>query len=266
MNTFQVEVLFPEICNLYGELGNIQYIKRSMGERCHVIETHLAEVPTFLDKGKRMPDLIYMGTMTESSQRLVMEKLRPYREDIRRVIEDGGRFLVTGNALELFGDKIIDDPAHALTYADGSPIRGAEKNAPKEKFTTECLGIFRFHTLRDMMNRFNSLYIGEYDGLKVVGFKSQFTKSVYDKAYTPMLETDRGPGFDNQQKEEGIHYKNFMATYVIGPLFILNPDLMVKLLEEAGAQDVEPAFRDAAEEAYQARLKEYSDPARGFTY
>ena len=239
----RVEVLFPEIANLYGELGNIKYLEKSVPD-IYVKETSVNEKPAFLDSNEERFDLVYMGTMSESSQLLVMEKLAPYREEIISSIENGQRILVTGNALEIFGKSISDDTG--------------EKQ--------QCLGIFDFHTERKMMKRFNSLYLGKYGDIDVAGYKSQFTHSFYDDgSLKPLFMTERGPGFNPDVKEEGIRYKNFMATYVIGPLFIINPPLMTAILKEAGIE-AEPAFKDAAMDAYRSRIAEYGNPKTGFYY
>ena len=242
----RVEVLFPEIANLYGELGNIRYLEKSV-PGVEIKETYVNEKPAFLDAGcgdGEGFDLVYMGTMSESSQLLVMDKLAPYRDELISSIEGDQRILVTGNALEIFGKFISDDTG--------------EKQ--------QCMGIFGFHTERKMMKRFNSLYLGKYGDIDVVGYKSQFTHSFYDdENLEPLFMTKRGPGFNPEVKEEGIRYKNFMATYVIGPLFILNPPLMTEILREAGT-DVKPAFEEAAMDAYRSRVAEYSNPKTGFYY
>ncbi len=236
----RIEVLFPEVANLYGELSNIEYVRRSCPS-CEVTETSLLEKPVFLTEHV---DLTYMGTMTEHSQEIVIKALSEYKEEIRESVESGKAFLITGNALEVFGKKIED--------VDGTVVEG--------------LGIFDFHTTRDMLHRFNSLYLGQYEDIEVAGYKSQFTQSYYDKDYDPMFRTIRGPGFGPGLENEGIRYKNFMASYVIGPLFILNPRLMTRILSELGSGEVKPAFEKQAMEAYEARIAEYSDPKCGFTY
>ena len=59
-----IEVLFPEVGNLFGDLGNIDYLKR-VSDEINIIEDDLVSEPFF---AKNVPDMIYMGTMTESSQ------------------------------------------------------------------------------------------------------------------------------------------------------------------------------------------------------
>ena len=65
---------------------------------------------------------------------------------------------------------------------------------------------------------------------------------------------------------EVVRKNNFMGTYVIGPLLVLNPPFAKWLLKEIGAGDVNLAFEKEAMEAYETRVKEYSDPNSGFYY
>lgn len=237
----KIEVLFPEVCNLYGELGNISFLKKSCPE-IEIVETSLKDEPLFI---REVPDLIYMGTMTERAQLIVLEKLMGCKERLAQLIEDGARFLITGNALELFGKSIEDK--------DGTIV--------------ECLGIFDTVAKRDMMNRFNSLYIGLFNDMKIVGYKSQFTHSYWNDGaeIEGLFMTERGPGLNPDIKEEGIRRNNFMASYIIGPLLVLNPPFAKFILKECGIE-TPLAFEREAIDAYDARVAEYSEPDRGFYY
>ncbi len=243
----KIEVLYPEVANLYGDLENVDYLKKSCPE-IEIVETHLWEEPLFI---REKPQLIYMGTMKESSQHLVKAALSKYRDELQARIDDGTLFLITGNALEIFGSRIEDK--------DGSGL--------------DCLGFFPTVAKRDMLHRFNSLYLGEFEGMKIAGYKSQFTHSyeekiegcVYDSA-PGVFETKRGPGLNPEVTGEGIRQNNFIATYVIGPLLILNPPFAKWILTEMGVENPKLAFEEAATEAYNVRIAEYSDPATGFYY
>lgn len=238
-----IEILYPELSNIYGDSANFTYFKQSYSDT-EIIETHLGEKPKFIDKGK--VDLVYRGTMTESAQLLFIENAHVYLNEFKNAIERGQAFLITGNAIEVFGEKIIDK-------SDGE---------------IECLGLFKIHSERDLNSkRFNSLYLGKYKNIDVVGFKSQFSHSYYDdKELMPLFDTIRGPGLNPDTKKEGIHYKNFMATYLIGPLLVLNPDLLVAIGEETGAAGIRPAFEKTSRQAFEKRLAENKDENRGFYY
>lgn len=237
----RIEILFPEICNLYGELQNIEYLKKSCPE-LEVVETHLVGEPEFM---KETPNLVYMGTLTERGQVLAIEKLSQYKEKLEAMIEEGVHFLITGNALEIFGKTITDK--------NGTVVEG--------------LGMFPITTKRDMMNRFNSLYLGKMGDMDVVGFKSQFTQSYWDgQVEGYVFDTTRGPGLNPDIKEEGIRKKNFLATYVIGPILVVNPPLAKWILKEIGVEVPALAYEKEAMDAYEVRVKEYSNPETGFYY
>lgn len=243
----KIEVLYPEIANLYGDLENITYLQKSNPE-IEVVETHLTDVPLFVSE---KPALVYMGTMTERAQLLVIEALKPHLAALQERIADGTLFLMTGNALEIFGSRIED--------VDGTSV--------------ECLGLFPTVARRDMMHRYNSLYLGKFEGMDVVGYKSQFTQSYRMPDVTAVYpdvkaawETTRGPGLNPDTTGEGLRVNNFIATYVIGPILVLNPPLAKCFLREMGTSEPKLAFEDAAMEAYRVRTEEYSNPNTGFYY
>ncbi len=245
----KIEILFPEICNLYAELQNIEYLKRS-DPSIEIIHTDLKSRPAFLDGGIK---LVYIGTTTEKGQELVIEALKPYRDEILSAIENGQYMLMTGNASEMFGSVIKCD--------DGPDIEG--------------LKILPTYAVRDMMHRYNSLWIGQYgdkDKKDVVGFKSQFTQCFFDEGagyndeFKPLFITERGDGLHPGIKEEGFRWHNLFMTYLIGPLFIVNPLFTEEFLKIIGAECTEPAYKEASMRSFLKRCKEFREPERGFTY
>ena len=77
-----VEILYPELCNLYGDRGNIDYLRRCLPADYH--QTQIGDEPWFV---QHEVDLIYLCSMTERSQERVIRALTPYRE---RLAELGG--------------------------------------------------------------------------------------------------------------------------------------------------------------------------------
>ncbi len=242
----KIEILYPEIANLFGDLANIKYLMASIPD-CKVIGTDLNTKPAFLDSDE--VDLVYMGTMTENNQIIAMEHLEPYKDEIWKAIETGQRFLMTGNAFELFCKDITD--------LDDMPISRLPERVNTETKTTRCLGLFDINVKRKVMHRLNALYLGKYGDLDVVGYKSTFTYAEPNAVIPPLFETVKGPGLDNSSMGEGIHYKNFMATYLQGPLMVLNPKFMIRFLLECGETKINPPHMGAAMAAYEQRLMEF---------
>ncbi|MDR1299361.1 MAG: hypothetical protein LBJ84_03830 [Oscillospiraceae bacterium] len=197
----------------------------------------------------REAGLVYMGSMTESGQQRAISALAPYRDEIEKRVGGGARMLVTGNAMEIFG-KYID-------CGDGSRIDG--------------LGLFDVCAKRDMARRYNGLFLGKYDDMEIVGFASRFSH-LYDAdsgvgvGAGAMFQTVKGAGRSPGDSREGLRRENFMATYILGPLLILNPPFTRRLLNEMGAPGAAPPFEYAAMEAYEARLREFKNPKTGYEY
>ena len=249
----KVEILYPEIACLYGELFNMEYLRRSVPE-CGIASTSLGEKPRFLKDNSI--DLVYMGNMTERSQLMVVNELTQYKSDIWNAIERGQRFLITGNALEIFGNRIEEKGEMVISEIGGEGY--------------DCLGIFDFHVERDMLDRKNSLFVGDYylsenDAIEIVGFRNQFGYGYYgDSAPAPLFYADKGMGFNPEEQREGLHYKNFMATYTMGPLLVLNPAFLVRLCWEMGYTGIHPAHMDVAMDSYRNRLFEYGETEKSF--
>ena len=225
----KIEILFPEFCNLYGDMYNMKYLKMCIPE-AEFIETALEEEPKFV---KEDVNLIYLGPMTENTQEKVIKKLLPYKERIIELIEKNVVFLFTGNALEILGKYIENE--------DESKIEG--------------LGIFDVYAKRDMMHRHNSYLIGKYEDIEIIGFKSQFTMMYGNNLETPFVEVEKGIGINKQSKIEGIKKNNFIGTYLIGPMLILNPLFTQKVLKMLG-EEKEIALKEDTMAAYNERIKE----------
>lgn len=227
----KIEILFPEFCNLYGDISNMKYLKKCLPD-ANFIETAFDEEPCFV---KEKVNFIYLGPMTENMQEKVITKLKPYKERIEELIEENVIFLITGNAIEIFGKYIENE--------DGSKI--------------ESLGIFDTYAKRDMLHRHNSIFIGKWDNIDIVGFKSQFTFAYGNNEEDYFAKVEKGIGLNKESKLEGIMKNNFIGTYLIGPILILNPLFTKKLLEKMGVKEKSLAFEEDLKAAYNQRLEEF---------
>jgi len=237
-----IEVLFPELCNLYGDAMNAEYLYRAL-PGSEIIKSTLKSRPAFIEKNV---DFIYLGSMTEDSQALAIEALKQYREKLLELIENKTLILATGNAMELFGTHIENE--------DGSYIK--------------ALDFLNLHSKRRMMRRYSSIYLGTFEAIEIVGFKSQFAH-IYDddnKDTPALFDTIRGAGRKPGQKEEGARINNFITTSVLGPLLILNPPFTRYLLSLLNVHSCVLPYENEILTAYNARLSEFKDPKTGVEY
>lgn len=235
----KIEILFPEVCNLYGDLQNVYYMQRCCHE-LEIVETDLHTKPAFLDGGIA---LVFLGSTTEQGLQLAAEALRPYREAIAEKVDGGQLFLATGNALDILGESIESDTAPRI----------------------EGLGLLSTHAEYHMMQRHNSYYVGQFEGMDIVGFKSLFGHS--HGTGEALFTSVKGVGRDGQEHSgEGFRRGGLMATSLIGPLLILNPPLCKWLLRQMGAPTDTLAFEEAAMDSYQKRVAEFMEPDRSWKY
>lgn len=237
----KVEVLFPEVGNLCGDLMNIRYLHQCRPDML-VVETDLKSRPAFLDGSV---DLVYMGSATEHGLQLMVQALRPYLAALTQFVDGGRHMLVTGNALDALGAYVQADNG---MHFDG-------------------LGLLPTHAEYHMMARHNSFFLGTYaGGIEVMGFKSLFGHTYgTDAPDDGLFRVQRGVGRHPGSLVEGFRRGGLMATYLTGPLLVLNPPFTKALLQELGAPDT-LAFEQAATDAYQTRLAEFRDEKRDFIY
>ncbi len=231
----KIEFLYPEIANLFGEIGH-QLFLELLFPQAQIIRTQLLQKPAFLTE---RVDLIYMGPSSEKSQEKILRALMPYKEEVRERVEAGDRFFFTGNALEVLGTSILTD--------EGERIPG--------------LGIFEMQARRQLMDRLTDLYVGAYEELQVAGTKTQFTQNypTNPSDFPYLFQTVRGFGMHKGLEGEGIHYRNFIGTYLLGPMLVLNPLFTERLFHEWGIPVTIP-HRETLLEAYEIRLEGYLDP------
>jgi CobQ-like glutamine amidotransferase family enzyme len=230
----KIELLYGEVANFYGDPQNAVYLSQCDPD-CEIINTRLDSVPYF---AAERPDIILIGSMSEAMQRLAIKSLKPHKERIIELIDDGVVFLATGNAYEIFTEKI--------EYVT-------------EKITVDGLGLFPLTVKTDLFARYNGMVIGEADGMTLTGFRSQFSFVYGDNSDFAFIKVERGVGINKQSKLEGVRRKNFIGTHLIGPILPLNPEFCEYVLRLAGS-NASAAHKQAAMAAYDRRVAEFRDP------
>lgn len=210
--------LYNDLMNLYGENGNIKVLMYHL--KSLKIDVELKELSLENKINFDNLDLIYMGCGTENNRKIVLNNLMKYKNNIKKAYKDNKMFLITGNALALFGEYIED--------------------INNEKI--ECLSIFNFHTKIE-----NKRFVKE------VSTKAKFVNddilgflNTSDKLYN-----DKGKEIEGY----GIYKKNFYGTNLVGPILARNPEFLnyfvTKLIKyKDGKEKVKELNTKFDEEAY----------------
>ena len=231
----KIEILYPEICCLYGDKANMAYLRKCLPQ-AEFVETNINDEPRFAYEAV---DLIYLCSMSEKSQELVIEKLKPFKNILRLLMdEDKCTFLLTGNSFEIFGNYIQKE--------NGEKI--------------EALGLIDTYSVRQCPKRFNTLVLAEGEGTKIVGYTSRFSHTYGITEDNALFKVIKGTGSNPDTMLEGVKKGRLLGTYLIGPLLISNPDFTKHLLKLMGAEEITLSFEDEAVKAYEKRLKDFERP------
>lgn len=226
----KIEILYPEVCCLFGDKANMRYFKLCLPD-AEFIETPIKENPRFLTEDV---DMVYIGSCSESNQEKILSRLKGYEERINTLIDKGVVFLTTGNAFEIFG-KYIEN-------TDGTKI--------------DALGIFSFNSVRTIPKRNNSLFVGEYENIDIVGYTSRFSHTYNIDKNDEFISVKKGFGASIESKNEGVKRNNFFGTYLLGPFLIQNPLFTKELMKKLGVENPELPFEADIMKAYEVRLVE----------
>lgn len=227
----KIEVLYPEICCLFGDKANMRYLELCLPQ-AEFIKTPVSEMPRFLTEDV---DMVYIGSCSESNQERILERLKGNKKRVEELIDKGTVFLLTGNAFEIMGNY-IETP-------DGKKIEG--------------LGIVDFYAKRTIPKRNNSLFLGKFDDMEIVGYTSRFSHAYGIKNEDGFINVTKGYGSYIDSKIEGIRKNNLYGTYLLGPFLIQNPLFTEYLMKQLGVEAPELAFKDEIMKAYEVRLAEF---------
>ena len=220
-----IEILYPDICNLYGDRGNILFLKENLSNST-IVETRVNEVPYFVNHNV---DMLYMGSASEAKQSMIIDRLKPYKDRIIELINQDKMFLLTGNSLEIFAKNISEN---GIVINTGLAILDVEVE-------------------RNYQKRVNSIFKGKYQDLTILGFQSQFDS--YKSNMEPLFEMEYGINSFSKKHFEGVKYKNLIATTLLGPLLILNPEFSLKILNMT-----ELKYQTQLFSAYNKRLEDFN--------
>ena len=241
--------LYHDLMNLYGEYANVAALKRMLDNNkvpCKVDTLSVGDKVQFLDY-----DLIYVGSGTESNQKLILEHLEKSKEALKAYV-DAGRFLImTGNSFEILGKEITD--AKGKKYAG---LRFFDFTVTEQERTRDTAdAIFRL-VEEQKNNSGDSDSHKENAAKKLVGFINKC--STIQGIDTPLFQVEMGLGNEKGGQTEGIRYKNFYGTHLTGPMLIKNPYFLIDLASELCGKQMKGDYLEYEKAGYEITLRELS--------
>ena len=231
----KIEILYPELCCLYGDKGNTLFLQKCIPD-AEFIYTQLNEKPIFTQGDV---DLCCMYSMSEQSQELILSRWMQWKDEICQAIKESKTFfLFLGNSLELLGADIQKE----------------------DESIVPCMGLFDLHTKRHAPNRFNTLIQATFDNLTLLGYTSRFSDIYGIDEKIAMCNVEIGTGSCPNSKLEGIRTENLLATYMLGPILVANPDFSKWLLARLGVNSSTLPHEEALYQAYETKRKEFQRP------
>ncbi len=203
--------MYPDILNLYGDIGNIICLKRRCEWRGivpNIINFSLDDGEHDLSEG----DIFFIGGGSDRGQSIVYSDFLKYKNSFKEIIEDYGVVLAICGGYQLLGEKYIDN--------EGKEVPG--------------LGIFNYSTVSEEGRLIGNVIIENKLGLTpktIVGFENHGGRTYSD--YNPLGLVKSGHGNNGKDNKEGIVYKNCIGTYLHGPVLPKNPHLADYLILKA---------------------------------
>lgn len=237
MRTVKILHLYAEAMDLYGDVKNLEVLCQRIRESGNAVEVTTCDIwdEMCLDGF----DMVYMGHGKARNLAAMEPHFMKYADAVKAKIEEGQLWFVTGNARELFGKD--------FTTVDGKTLPG--------------IGLFEYSGVEE-----NKVFVADLCGkaafdenLACYGFANR-------TAYLNHPNGNRMPlfvsskGFSDGKEEEGCEgtlYKNFMATWAMGPVLVRNPGLMKEVLNRLGIDHSACDF-SLEEKAVELVLAEFS--------
>lgn len=206
MKTIKIAHLYYDLMNLYGENGNVKCLEKYLSKQNIKVEIYYLTKDDNIDFNDY--DIFYIGSGNNDSFQVALEDLKKYKNELKNIINEKF-FIITGNALNLFGNKYIN----------------------KDK-SIECLSILNY-SVKETKKRFvgEQLYKTTFINEEIIGFENR-SSMLIDVKESTLFESIKGFGNDKHTKFEGIKHNNFYGTYLLGPLLIRNPYFTNYLVRE----------------------------------
>ena len=202
--------LYPDILNLYGDLGNVLCLRRRLEWRG--IESSVTRVPLGSPLKLSDYDMLFIGGGQDFEHELLAAELkRGSGAELRAAIGDGLCVLSICGGFQMLGKTFKTAEGKGYDFAG---VLDMYTVAGKERMT----GDYKFRCGDSA------------SGSIVVGFENHSGKTYLAPSLSPLGTVINGHGNNGEDGSEGVHYKNCYGSYSHGPLLPKNPQLCDHIL------------------------------------
>lgn len=203
--------LYPDLLNVYGDLGNILILKyraEKRGIKVNIINLSLDDA---FDKDAY--DIVFFGGGQDYEQSIVSADLKENkRESLKEYIEEGKVFLSICGGYQLLGKY--------YTAPNGEKLEGLDiLDLYTEGGQTRFIG--------------NTVMVNEEFNETYVGFENHSGRTYLGENIKPLGKCITGYGNNGKDGHEGCIYKNTFGTYFHGPFLSKNPEFADRLIQTA---------------------------------
>ena len=216
MKKLKLAHLYPQLLNIYGDMGNVLAIKKRCEWRGIDIEVDEINIGDKIDKH----DIYFIGGGQDAQQIEVSQELQRHKRFLQDERDRMAVFLGICGGYQLMGHYY---QPHNGDKLPGISIIDAYTVAGEKRF----IGNVTAHT--DLV---------EPDTL--VGFENHSGLTYLSGETTPIGKVFTGHGNNGKDKTEGARYKNAFGTYLHGSFLPKNPHFTDYLLELALGIKPEP--------------------------
>ena len=206
--------LFPDLLNLYGDGGNVRILEQRLAWRGIPVQVERVRHGQSVDLSS--VDLVVLGGGPDREQRLASVELMRMRDDLKAYVEDDGVLLAVCGGYQILGYEWLlgDEVVKGLGIVD---------------MTTERPGTSADRLIDNIVLRSPLL------AQPIVGYENHAGRTHLGtgvEAFGDVVSAG-GHGNNDDDRRDGVRYKNVIGTYLHGPLLAKNPHVADDLLARA---------------------------------
>ena len=203
--------LYPDLLNIYGDMGNIMALKMRCAWRDIEVEVHNITTGQIVNQADY--DLFFAGGGQDTQQVIAANELMRNGVELNKAANLNKPMLAICGSYQLFGNYYLTSDNQRLR---GISILDVHTQAGEKRFIGNVTATCPFLPIRT-----------------IVGFENHSGQTFLGDNVEAFMKVKVGNGNNGADKTEGARYKNVFGTYLHGPLLPKNPHFCDYLIQLA---------------------------------